>query len=884
MNLVERLCFGLLILAVTMSSAIAQENKPEFKPIADVVKGAQKYEGFYNLHKKDSNLFMEIPSSKMNREFMLSFSVARGIAQGYVVAGMTLTESIYYWKLADKKVFLVEKNVRHTADSGDPINLAVKEGFGDSVIASFAIRAKTGGTYLIDLGSFLFSDYLELGRQLGGYRLDRSRSTWGIIKGFPRNMEIEVDATYSGGGRGDMRTVPDSRYLPVTLHYSLSHVPKSTGFRPRKADDRIGFFLTAKKDYSKESGSQEPFVRYINRWNLQKADPSAEVSPPKKPIRFYIDKSVPYKYRPMVRAGLEEWNKAFEKAGFRDAIEVRQMDEDADWDPEDINYNTVRWMTGEAGYAIGPSRTNPLTGEIYDADILVDSGWLNYFEWQYETLVDEYRALQSEYKNKQEGPISLNEFLQHLDQKDKPIFEDQDHPHMYRCEYAKGLRQQMAIAAAAAMVNGGTDEEEEKDGLEEFIRQGMKNLIMHEFGHTLGLRHNFKSSAMIPLEDLHDKEKAEKQGLLGSVMDYDLANVAPPGTEQGYYFTPTIGAWDYLAIEYGYKEAGAKQLEKIAATASKAEYKYGTDGDAARAIDPLCNTRDMSNDLIGFAKQRTEVITHVWDQLVEKIAEEGKGYQKVRSAFYYTLFDLQRNHYHACRYIGGFYIHRDHKGDPEESYPLDHVSAPKQREALKFVCETALSDEIYQLDPELVARLAPNRWDHWGSNTPSSLDVPLHDRILVGQLQIISRIFSSGVLQRIHNGRMYVKSGGEIFTIDEIYTNVTDAVWSELEKDIKGNYSSKKPFISSLRRDLQRTYLQYILMAHTLNPSYALPQDARSIAWNTLKSLKTKLDDTLEKIEEENGESEVDALSLAHLRETQARIDKALDAAFSIFN
>ena len=890
-------CF-LLVTMISVGGPFADDApkaketpKPDFPPIDEVIEDGKKMEGFFNLYKKKESLFLEVPSSMLEKPFMLNVSFAGGIAQGYLVSGMTGFETILYWKVADNKLFLVDKNVRHVAGKPGPISSAVEEGFADSVIAALPIKGKSGGTYLVDIGDFLFTDYAEVGRVLsmmagGGYSLDRNRTTWGIIKTFPHNVEVEVAATYATSSARDIRTVSDARSIPVTTRFSFSQIPQ-TGYKPRMADNRIGYFLSAFKDYSKK-GSQEPFVRYINRWNLQKADPSAEVSPPKKPIVFYIEKSVPYEYRPIVREGILEWNKAYEKAGFVNAIEVRYQEDDAEWDAEDVRYNTVRWMTGEAGYAIGPSRKNPQTGEIYDADILVDSGWLNYFEWQYETFVEEGQ----DYLAQRDGlapsePLTVQGLLERAREKYGEIEPSLDRYSQHRCDFAEGLREQMAIGAVASLVRGASPT---KKGVPpEFIRQGMKELISHEIGHTLGLRHNFKSSAMIPLDKLNDKDYAERNGLVGSVMDYSLINIAPEGVEQGYYFTPTLGKWDYLAIEYGYKEFGPgggedEQLAAVASIASTSPYFFGTDGDAGSDVDPLTNTRDMTDDPIGFAEQRTQVIAELFENLVDRVIEDGEGYQKVRSAFLFLLRNMQMSHYHASRFVGGFYVNRDQKGDPEESPALEVVPAAKQRESLAFVCNTAFSDDTYGFGPELISRLTPNRWDHWGSSTPSRLEIDIHQRVLTGQMRIIARLFSSRVLQRVHEGSAYFGEDEDIFTLDEIYNDVSNAIWSELGQDVdEGPWSSKKPFVSSYRRDLQRSFLKTVLLRDVLNPSSMLPQDARAVAWVTLGGLKSKIDSVLEEVGD-NSDTDLDALSLAHLKESQTRIAKALESAYSVTN
>jgi len=198
------------------------------------------------------------------------------------------------------------------------------------------------------------------------------------------------------------------------------------------ADDRVGYFLTVLKDFS-DKKDDEHFVRYINRWSLQKADPSAKLSPPRDPIIFYMEKTVPINLRPYVRAGIEEWNKAFEKLGFSNAIEVRQQRDDDDWDPEDVRYNTFRWITAGAGFAIGPSRVNPFTGQILDADIIFDSDFMVHWKQQYETFtVNDAAALMGQ--PAEPNPTPMGALLRN----------SHAHGQNSACEYCTGMQQQIA--------------------------------------------------------------------------------------------------------------------------------------------------------------------------------------------------------------------------------------------------------------------------------------------------------------------------------------------------------------------------------------------------------------------------------------------------------
>ena len=410
---------------------------------------------------------------------------------------------------------------------------------------------------------------------------------------------------------------------------------------------------------------------------------------------------------------------------------------------------------------------------------------------------------------------------------------------------------------------------------------------MHEVGHTLGLRHNFKASSTIALEDLHNTKVTARTGLSGSVMDYNLVNIAPKGVKQGHWFTTTIGAWDYLAIEYGYTQVPGsaedqkKKLNAIAERAALPANAYATDGDVGAGVDPLVNQRDMSDDILGFAKLRTQIMTDLRGQLIDKLVKDGEGYQKARSAFLYTIRDMQRAQYFAARYVGGIDVSRNHRGDKDERPALKFISGGRQREALTYLSEEVLSSGAYDFDPALIAKLGPERWDHWGSTSPSRMDLGLHDRVLSGQLRVIYQLFSSGALNRVQESSLYAANGEVPMTIGEIYDKVTDGVWSELSQDVDASqWNAANPFVSGFRRNLQRAYLKYVLLNHALSPSSSLPQDARSSAWMELTGLAKRLDGVLAKFD--GGNASLDSDSEAHLRETRERIRKGLDAAFTL--
>ena len=832
------------------------KKKKEFEDFSKVTEDSKSYEGFFKLYEKKENLYCEIQPSQLDKPFLCMISVARGLGQGFLLSGMTLEEWMLVWRRVGDKVHLVRKNVRFRAEKGTPIAEAVDLGHNDSVLFSLKIESihPQRKSVLVNISPVFISDLPPLARRIASdARFDKTRSTWGAVKAFPKNVELKVNAVYSS--QTNMSTITDSRGIQLTLHYSLAGLPENN-YRPRLADDRLGHFMTAVKDYSSKT-SDAPFIRYVNRWHLEKADKEAKLSPPKEPIIFYIEKTVPHRYRPYVRQGILEWNKAFEKIGFADAIEARIQQNHEDWDPEDARYNTIRWMVG-AGFAIGPSRVNPLTGQILDADILIGESWIRYWQREYMTFFDEVAH-----------------------ERDHPM----DHSSHFQCQIASGLARQMGFMASVLQARGLADEDGELP--EEFIGEALKTLTMHEVGHTLGFRHNFKASTIFSLDDLN-KKKGE--ALIGSVMEYDAVNIAPEGQEQGDYYTKTIGPWDYWVVEYAYKpidaskpESELKALGEIASRVASSELTYGTDEDAYgyrfRDLDPLVNRWDLGDDPLAFAKQRREIVVGLWDKIADKVTKEGMGYQRVRRAFGSLLYEHGFTMYLASRYIGGQYHHRDHRGDENGRLPFVPVPAVKQREALQFIKEYALSDKAFSFSPELLNSLAITRWSDWGGDSWNStrFDYPVHDVILRNQTLILERMLYPSVLSRVQDAELKFPKGEDAFTLPELFSGITDAVWMELGRDAGAKqWSNSDAFISSFRRGLQREHLKQLIKL-VLEADSGTPEDARSLARLHLGQIRSKIQRVLQ-----NARDTLDDYSFAHLEESQVRVEKALDASFRV--
>ncbi|HEV2946479.1 MAG TPA: zinc-dependent metalloprotease [Gemmataceae bacterium] len=888
------------------------DHEKKFEDFNKTVQGAKVHEGLFRLHQKDDKLYAEIKPEQLNKPYLCPIAIARGMTMG----GYTLNfdeQWVLVFKRVGDKVQLIRRNVRYQAKAGSPLAKAVETTYTDSVLMALRIVSINPmfQSLLINLNDVFMTDFAQLGM---GY-FDSNRSSWEKIKTFPKNIELEVAATY-GGGRGRFMGgddgVIDPRGNTIVIHYGLVELPEF-GYQPRLADDRVGHFLSAVKDFSTDS-KDTTFLRHINRWRLERADTDPKnkdkLSPPKKKIVFWIEKSVPDEYRAFVREGILEWNKAFEKIGFRDAIEVRQQ-ESEDFEPEDITYSTFRWITTDMGFAMGPSRANPLTGEILDADIIFDASMVRYWK-------QEYQAWRPSATGGLEEPASSIQAMQRgwslfqprmtipgLNQgwNDKPMDVSQlaQFNHQTRlwavqqgvCQCASNMKYELGLAALVQAAKGEIKPGEKIP--DELIGQAIKHVVMHEVGHTLGLRHNFKASCMLPNDKLHDTSITRKQGLVGSVMDYSPINLAPKGVKQGDYFSTTLGPYDYWAIEYAYKplsggtDGELEELQKIAAKCATSGLDYATDEDMYGAADPLVHAWDLGNDPMKFAQERMVLAEELMKGLADRVVDKGEGYQRAREAFRLLLNQYGNAAFLVAYYVGGEYMHRDHRGDPKARDPFVPVKGVKQREALKFLQDHILNDKPFQFTPELLRKLAADRWSHWGNERMvySAVDFPLYERILAIQRIVMEQAFDSQVLGRIQNNALKTDKDDQALTVAEVFRSVTDGVWNEPKDEGKpGNGTS------IIRRNLQREHVKQLsslvlgrrptgdgfvldIFGFTSRPA---PPDARSLARMHLKDVAGKIEGRL-KTPNNGG---LDDTTRAHLEECQERIAKVLNASMQI--
>jgi hypothetical protein len=379
---------------------------------------------------------------------------------------------------------------------------------------------------------------------------------------------------------------------------------------------------------------------------------------------------------------------------------------------------------------------------------------------------------------------------------------------------------------------------------------------------------------MLKNEDLHNTDITRKQGLVGSVMDYNPVNLAPKGVKQGDYFTSTIGPYDYWAIEYAYKPLSGgtdgehEELQKIASKSAMPGHEYGTDEDLRLGTpDPKINVWDLGSDPMKYGMDRIALAEDLLKGLADKSAEKGDSYQKTRLGFGILLQQFGDGAHLISNFIGGEEIHRDHKGDPDGRDPFVPVKAEKQREALKFLTEHILTDKTFQFSPQLLRRLGADRWVHWGNyQAGPNIEYPIQERVLNIQRVVLRHVFSPRVLSRIQNTALKVEASEKPLTLAELFRGLTDAVWADPTPDAK-----KALTTSVTRRNLQREYLTNL--SNLVLGKSSGPADAKSLARMHLRDINKRIDKIL------NDKAAVEDTTRAHLEECHDRIAKALNAS-----
>ena len=671
------------------------------------------------------------------------------------------------------------------------------------------------GEYLIDANSLFLSETFTrvkrprrpgrspLAFSLG--KLDKNKSKINEIKNYPENTNVKTEYVYNNPSilnRGSS-AVTDGRNVSIKVFHTFMNMPEDD-YEPRMDDPRVGYFLTNTNDMTTTNTLN--YRDFIHRWKLIKKNPNAAISEPVTPITWWIENSTPVEFRETIKEGVLAWNVAFEKAGFKNAMVVKVQPDDADWDAGDVRYNVLRWTSSPnppfGGY--GPSFVNPRTGEILGADIM-----LEYVHFTNRVIYDRIFA-----------NAAATDFESDDELKEQFFLDKNNH---LLCSKGYLMHENTMFGKIVLAVSGASDLE--MKGMKE---QGMKSLIMHEIGHTLGLNHNMKASQLFSPAQLADADFIDGKCLTGSVMDYAGINLTNDRSKQGLYYDMAVGPYDIWAIQFGYQDFKSKAaMNALLNQSTKPELTFGNDADDMRspgkAIDPRVMTGDLSNDQIQYSINRFELVNTMMKDIKTRFSKEGKSYEQLRQAYYVLNRQSARAGDVISRFIGGVYVERAMSGQVGETQPYTPVSLEDQKRAMNALKKYVFAPNAFNAPKDLYNFLARQRRGYNFGRGPE--DPKIHEQVLNYQQRVLAHIMHPNTLQRISNSELY---GNEY----KLSTFMTDLNNTMFKPDIYGS-------VNSFRQNLQAAYTKRLIDMITGKSSSKFTVAAKSMAIYNLKNIKS---------------------------------------------
>ncbi|MBB1384578.1 zinc-dependent metalloprotease [Pseudoalteromonas sp. SG45-5] len=750
-----------LALSLALSGhAFAAEKKEDKEPktLSEMIKGQTEFAGVFNLYQdgKTGEHLMVISESQLDTPFVYFAHTIDGVTDaGHYRGAYRETKLIEFRKYFDR-IDIISKTPRYKFDENSAISKASEANISEAVLASIKIEKEEDGKIAFNVNKLFLSEALHkvsptpnpadknAKKRFKVGKLDDKKSRIIKQRPYPNNLDVVVDYVFTNASptvRGS-NAVSDPRSVSLKVQHSFVSLPNNN-YAPRMDDARIGYFTNQFDQMT--STDWAPYQDVIKRWDLQKKDAGAALSEPVKPITWWIENTTPVEWRDTIRDAVLTWNTSFEKAGFKNALEVKVQPDDADWDAGDINYNVLRWTSSPkppfGGY--GPALANPLTGEILGSDIMLEFVFMKN-RWIYDTLFTQ-------------GTMSHGETMSTGE---------------LNCSLGHEIQQNLMLAKGLASGDKIADKE--------MLRQGLTQLVLHEVGHTLGLNHNMKSSILWDEKEVHDKNKT--QGIVtGSVMDYAPANIAPIGMQQGDIFQTKPGPYDDWAINYGYsvaladKAAEQARLDKILARSSEHALAFGNDADDMRApgrhIDPRVMIGDLSSNPAAYGADRMALINKLFTELKDKATVKGESYQQLVTSANSLFGQYRAQAGVVSRQIGGVYVERAVVGDANADKPFTPVSLERQTQAMDILAKFVFAPDVLQNMQPLYSYLQLQRrgFNHYGKNE----DPKAHQMILGMQKSVLAQLLHPAVLLRISDTALY----GNEYSLTQFMQDLTASIF-----------------------------------------------------------------------------------------------------------
>lgn len=861
------------------------ETKPaEQKPAEDKnsidakMKDWEKMEGIFTIYRKvdagRTRLNLEVKRSQLNKLMMLQTTISTGDAER-VVAGNPVSDLMFELReMPNNKVYMVVPNTSWRAKGNPALSRVLDRSFSESFIEAFDIEAtqKDRDSILLDISQFFTGNISRLFEALsgggnplammmgggGGVTPDREKTFVKTLKVFPTNVYAETTFVFTGsrGGAtdifgGEVPVVPDSRSRTVGVTYNLFALPASNGYVPRRDDPRVGYFNIAYRDWS-QPGEWDQTKLNILRWDLRKKDPKAAMSEPVEPITFWVDNAFPEEFRPIVSNALLSWNAAFERIGFKNAVVVKQMPEKPDFDHADMRYNVIRLVASpEDAYAVALFRANPITGQILNASITVDANFIRYvsgLEWKEFSPADSFKSARR-FVDGDPKKLAAELAAKHRAQ----------HGANCGCSFAAEAGQNAAFGnLAISLLEGPTAKERRK----QFVHEYIYSVVQHEFGHILGLRHNFIATNHLSLEELGNAEKVKKHNTSASVMDYVPFNIAALGKKEVPFFGMDLGDYDYWAIRYGYMETGHANpdteqgfLKAIAAQSGRWGLKYQTD-EWADGLDPMVARFDMASDPLAYYEKQMAMAHKLLMTLKERSPKGGQSFWEFTRSFNILVNGFSRSAGDASRYLGGARRNNSFQGDANQGMPFRPVPAADQRRALRLIVNNLFDEKALDIPKEYYRMFQADPKGSFMDNLMSSMtSYPMFDRLSDLQAEALNGVLGDGVLSRLMNFDWKKLPGEDVLSVREVMDTVTAAVW-------KGVAEGRAA--TPMRRQLQRAHVDRLIDLGIRQTSGRTELNMQ--AWRELKKVNSLLASA----------KSTDADTTTHTAELLARTTNAL--------